>query len=223
VTFPITLDGRAIMAARSLSIPPLAYPLYLKRGYWHWTVEGWVWSAPGYYNWIVGKLLGRSDCRFCLTRSTPAELNASDYPLPDGYAAHTYRRNDHAIGIGINALSDYPDGRHAGPTDFGPQPLEVPAVELMLALSARLCLEYTIDPAGKMPNDDPHAGEPTWMTHAEAAIADAYFPTQNPADGDTRWDLTRLEASPNPISTAEAVATGDLLRARLAAYYQVIA
>jgi hypothetical protein len=222
VIFPGRLDSIATAKAKAIAVP--LFPAvdgsdYIERGYLHWSVEMWGWNEVGYYNWLVDKVNGA----WTIIPSTPTRLNAVDYPLPDGYAAATYKRNSHAVSIAINALSSYPDGRGASPSDFGPQPLELEALELMCALAARLCLEYTIDPAGTMPGDNPHAGEPTFTTHAEAAIADGYYVTQAPTDGITRWDFARLAASPEPLSIVEAQATGARLRARIAAYYGVIA
>jgi hypothetical protein len=50
-------------------------------------------------------------------------------------------------------------------------------------------------------------------THAEAAVEDGYF-----GDGaDERWDIARLAPAPEPLHPREATATGDALRARIAA------
>jgi hypothetical protein len=51
-------------------------------------------------------------------------------------------------------------------------------------------------------------------THAEAALEDGYFGAD---DDDLRWDIARLEPRAQPLVDREAVETGELLRARIAA------
>jgi hypothetical protein len=205
MTLAGALSQDALSKARAIALPQLPDGSYLDKQTWHWTVEQWGWNAPKFYNWVLDKQNGV----WVILESTPIVLNATAPPQP-GYAAHAWEDNSHNAGVGINALSSYPDGRGATPSDFGPQPLELAAVELLCAFAGRLQLEYTIDGA---------AGG----THAEDAIAKGYFPTQDPADGVTRWDLARLEASSAPLSEAEAFATGAQLRARAQQYYAELA
>jgi hypothetical protein len=200
--FPATLDADALAKAKALALPTLSDGDWLSAITAHWSVEdrGWL-AAQGLYNIVIAFVAGE----WLVVIVTPLELNASD-PLSVGYAAHAYKDNSHNAGIAINALAPYPDGRPTSPSDFGPQPLEFAAVELLCGVAARLEVDYDIDPAQA-------------QTHAERAIAGHYFVGE---DSDPRWDLARLEPSTAPLTQAEAITTGNLLRARIAAYYAAL-
>lgn len=107
------------------------------------------------------------------------------------YAAHTGGRNSYAAGLSIMGMRD------ARPGDFGPYPLQPPAVDALCALAAQIADFYAI------PIDADHI-----MTHAEAALVDGYFGTAD----DQRWDIARLTPSPQPLTVQDALETGARLR-----------
>ena len=111
-------------------------------------------------------------------------------------AQHTYQRNANAAGLSIMAMRD------ARPHDFGAFPLVQSAVDALCTVAAAIAHAYAI------PIDASRI-----LTHAEAAIVDGYF-----GEGDEqRWDIARLHPSPEPLTEREAQATGDYLRALIAA------
>jgi hypothetical protein len=128
-------------------------------------------------------------------------------------ASHTAGRNTGAIGISVAAMAD------ATPSDFGPYPLTIDMMEVFCGVCAAAALKYDIDVAGYA-----SASEHNFMTHAEVAIADQYFPGDVAVGGKKlsgppyRWDLARLEASDLPLTKAEALVTGAILRARIREY-----
>jgi N-acetylmuramoyl-L-alanine amidase len=115
---------------------------------------------------------------------------------PSGpYAAHTAGRNSWSIGIAVCAMAD------ARPDDFGRYPLLDAQIGGLCAVARTLADAYGIPLAAI-------------RTHAEAALDDGYFGASGP---DERWDIARLAARREPLEPHEATATGDALRARIAA------
>ncbi|MBC5815111.1 MAG: hypothetical protein GIW97_01075 [Candidatus Eremiobacteraeota bacterium] len=112
------------------------------------------------------------------------------------YAAHTRGRNSYAIGLSIMAMEG------ATPHDFGPYPLTEPLIDGLALVAARLAEFYHV------PIDPRHI-----LTHAEAAVSEGYFGT----GPEERWDIARLSTAPGELRPAEAAATGDVLRVRVAA------
>ena len=115
-----------------------------------------------------------------------------DPSLP--YAPHTRGRNAWSIGISIAAMEG------STPSDFGRSPLTQPQLDAVCEVAARLAAFYDIDVAAI-------------RTHAEAALDDGYFGWE---DGELRWDIARLQPSPEPLRPSEAVTTGDWFRNRIA-------
>jgi hypothetical protein len=180
------------------NLPTMPAGWYLDRIYLHWTVEG-QGACDGSYN-IDTPLIGSV---FVARIATDPRLNATS-PVQDGYAAHTYQRNSHAVGISVNGM----DGPGVDASDFGSDPVQLHAVEVMCAAAAAVAEKYAIDTLGKTPG--PAGLEWDILTHGEVAVIDGY--------PDERWDLGRLHPSPNPLTPAERSATGDLLRARIHQY-----
>jgi hypothetical protein len=159
--------------------------------------------APGdlrfvYLHWTAGDYATRDAAdRPVLHATHDLRQNMCDVRRGDGaYAAHTAGRNSYAIGVAICGMA------RATPSDFGAYPLRDDQIDLACATVAELCRAYRIGiDAGRV------------RTHAEAALEDGYF-----GDGpDERWDIARLAPAPEPLHPREAVATGDLLRARIRA------
>lgn len=195
------LDPHALAQGKSLlvSLPSLANGEHIDREFDHWSVEEYG-SCDGQYNIVIELENGQWVAKI----STSPRLNAVQVSSLHPYAAHTYQRNSHAVGIAVNGMIG------ATTSDFGSQPIQLHEIEVLCAANAAVAKKYGIDLGGSV------NGEHTLMTHAEAAILDSYFP----GDGDpqARWDLARLHASNAPLTKDEARATGDLIRARSHAY-----
>ena len=120
------------------------------------------------------------------------------------YCASIRGRNSHGVSASIAAMDD------ATPSAFGAAPICAASVELLCASAAALCARYGIDARDVQ----------ACYTHAEAALWDGYFGTGD----DERWDMALLEPSADdvPALAERAVRTGDLLRARIAAYVDIL-
>lgn len=159
----------------------------------HWTAHDYEAVFPAYH--------------YCVSR--PADVvvhhthdlrdNMRDVRLDPSlpYAAHTAGRNSWSIGISIAAMHD------ATPFDFGAYPVTQPQLEGVCRVAAVLASFYGID-VGAV------------RTHAEAALDDGYFGAASGSEH-RRWDIARLQPSPDPLLPAEATATGDWFRRRIAA------
>jgi hypothetical protein len=156
----------------------------------HWTAHGYDDVFAAYH--------------FCLSRPDDVLVHHThdlrdnmrdarlDPALP--YAAHTAGRNSWAIGLAVAAMQD------ASPHDFGPCPVTAPQLDALCAVAATLAAFYGIEPAAV-------------RTHAEAALEDGYF---GAGGADLRWDIARLQPSPEPLDPSEAARTGDWFRQRIA-------
>jgi len=164
--------------------------------YYHWSANRYDMAYPDYN---VNVILQNG--AWVPVYTTSVLLNATN-PLRTGYAAHTYLRNSFAVGICVAAMLN------ATPSNFGDFPVQIHQLEMLCAAGAAICAKYDID------STDPSLV----MTHAEAAIADGYYVTDQPADGITRWDLARFADSNDPLTKAEAIASGGQLRALTHAY-----
>jgi hypothetical protein len=157
----------------------------------HWTAHGYDEVFPAYH--------------FCISRPDDVLVhhthdlreNMRDVRLDPSqpYAEHTAGRNSWAIGLSAAAMQD------ASPHDFGPFPITAPQLDALCAVAAKLAAFYRIDPAAI-------------RTHAEAAVADGYFGAEA---AQLRWDIARVRPAPAPLVPAEAAATGDWFRERIAA------
>jgi hypothetical protein len=161
------------------------------RSIWlHWTAGDYATVYPAYHYCVSGArdpLVHHTHDLRANMRDVRAEPS-----LP--YAAHTRGRNSWALGLAVAAMRD------ATPADFGACPLSEPQVEALCRVAAVLARFYAIAPGAI-------------RTHAEAALDDGYFG----AGGDeVRWDIARLRPAPAPLAPAEASATGDWLRTRIA-------
>lgn len=203
---PFTIDApllpEAITAAQAfLAQLPALTPswLSLRRIYLHWSVEQWG-CLDGQYNGEIDLEGGKWVMKIT---HNPLD-NARALHPGDDYAAHTYHRNSQAFGLAITGMVG------ATTSDFGEEPINVHGLEFLCAGAAAVAQRYNIDTAGTI------NGEPTVMTHAEAAIADNYFP----GDGDpnSRWDLARLAASDDLLTKTEAGVNAMKLRERIHAY-----
>jgi hypothetical protein len=145
-------------------------------------------------------------------RSTFSEVN---------YAPHTYHRNTGAVAIAVDGLI----GSQVSQNDFGSEPLQMHEIEHLCAGAAAFCMAFGIDSGGLSYDADPYYGEPTILTHGEAAnivgAPPAYTPYGLPPIGTLeRWDLTTLVPVPAGVmlSDAHAKIVGDELRGRIHYY-----
>jgi hypothetical protein len=171
-----------------LGLPRMSGIYSIRSIFMHWRVSSYTGDCLD-YNALVK--LDPTGSRFILSPQTSPLLNACD-PLPSGYAAHTWHRNSHAVGISVDAMADATTG------NFGQYPVTQHMAEVMCAGVAAYGLAYGIDVS-----DADHC-----MTHAEAAILDDYF--------GERWDWSMF--NPGQLTKEVAVATGKILRGRAHAY-----
>ena len=165
----------------------------------HWEVTGYG-ACDGAYNIVI--TLDNPPDEWVAHIATDLALNARQIQDGDDYAAHTLGRNSFGCGIACSGMIG------ATSSDFGSAPVQLHEVEVMCAVAAAVAEKYRID------THSDYQGVPSIPTHAECAIADGYF-------GD-RWDWERLRASADPLSQANAAATGFLLRKRVAQYKTAI-
>lgn len=157
----------------------------------HWTAYDYQAVFPAYHFCLRGV----SDIEVVQTHDLRANMRDLTREGTEPYAAHTAGRNSWSIGLAVCGMAG------ARPDDFGPYPLVEAQIAGLCAVARRLADAYAIPLAAI-------------RTHAEAALDDGYFG----ADGDdARWDIARLVARPDPLVAADAVATGNELRARIAA------
>ncbi len=185
------LDPHALEQARTLfaALPALESGESLVHTYLHWEVEKYG-CVDAQYNIVIALLNGAWVAKI----ATSPRANAIQVGDGAPYAAHTYHRNSHAVGIAVSGMVD------ATASDFGAAPIQMHELEVLCAANAAVAKRYGIDLNGKID------GEPTCMTHAEAAIVDGYF--------GERWDLARLVPSGDPLTPDEARANAALLRFR---------
>ena len=207
------LEARALRAARAfLATLPAVSPGGIRRCSLHWsaTPHGWAreraargLSLP--YNVVVDR---NATGDWILVSGMHPVRNARRLTLEmqEGveYCASIRGRNSHAVSASIAAMDD------ASPSAFGAAPIDAASVELLCASAAALCARYGIDA---------RAAEACY-THAEAALWDGYFGTGD----DERWDMAVLEPGGDDVAALgeRAVQTGNLLRARIAAYVDVV-
>lgn len=189
------LDAHALAQGRILlsEIPALEGGESIARIFDHWSVENYI-ACDGSYNVVIGLHGGQWIAQI----ATSPRLNAVQVGEGAPYAAHTYHRNSHAVGIAVNGMVA------ATTENFGAQPVQLHEIEVLCAANAAVALKYHIDLAGGF------GAEHNLLTHAECAVLDGY--------AWDRWDLARLRPSYEPITVAEARATGDLIRARSREY-----
>ena len=165
----------------------------LRRIVLHWTAGDYRTLSPSYHVCVALDARERPVAR----QTHDLRANMRDTRVPGApYAAHTSGRNAYAIGIAICAMRD------ATPHDFGHYPLRPGALALACETAARLAAFYAI------PVDREHVA-----THAEHALADGYFGCGD----DERWDVARLEPSPDPLQPDDARRAGDRLRGMIRA------
>jgi hypothetical protein len=156
----------------------------------HWTAGDYATVFPAYHFCLSGA----ADVAVTGTHDLRANMRDVRAGSPAAYAAHTAGRNSFAAGIAICAM------RAATPHDFGAYPLTARQIEALCLVAATLVRFYGIALAAV-------------RTHAEAALDDGYF---GAADDGLRWDIARLEPSPEPLLPADARTVGDRLRDRIA-------
>ena len=172
------------------------------REYLHWSVAPHGDEFPD-YNLMV--LLVNGAYEIAVTHDPRDNADGVNNNAP---ASHTWHRNTGAIGISIDGM----DG--ATVDNFGPDALDAHTLWTLCAAGAAVCIAYGLDANGKVTKNRPHAdnngatvnttGETVIATHAEAAVWDSYE--------SERWDLGCFEAQSTPLTVAERMAHGDILR-----------
>ena len=156
----------------------------------HWTAGDYAQVFTSYHFCLTGP----SDVSVVATHDLRANMRDLRVAPQDPYAAHTAGRNSWSIGLAACAMAG------ATPAAFGAYPITPEQIEALCRVAALLAAAYEIPTV-------------SIRTHAEAALADGYFG----AGAEERWDGARLQPRPEALTPAEARATGDALRARIAA------
>jgi hypothetical protein len=188
----------------------------INRGYLHWTVAPPYVSFPDYNGSVV-----QHEGSFALSVTHDPRDNAAGL-TPNAPASHTWQRNTNAVGFAIGGM----DG--ASQQDFGPNPVTVAGLEWLCAGMAAFAAKYKLDAMGSVPPPGTThksdaagtvntTGEPVIITHAEAALFDAYFCGYTD-DPDCRWDLGSFVAQPDGVTPTMAHQCGEALRLRIHTY-----
>jgi hypothetical protein len=190
---------------------PTCPPGSLVGGYWHWTVGHAGQDFPD-YNGSVALV----DGKFALHQPHDCRDNAIGVNN-NAPASHTWLRNTGAFGFATD------DMVFGGEHDFGPEPLTIATLWWLCAGSAAVSKKYGLDVAGTKSSSaydgGRYNGEPTWLTHAEAAVrggnpADPSWYNYGPSGTVERWDLSTFVPLPSGIVVTDAMATvcGNALR-----------
>ncbi len=160
--------------------------------YTHWSAHDYQSVFPAYHFCVATDDAGD----IVVVNTHDVRENMRDvYEAPEEpYAAHTRKRNSHALGISIMAMEG------SAPHDFGPFPLTEPLIGGLCLVGAKLAKCYGVR------IDADHI-----MSHAEAALHDGYFGTAP----EERWDIARLRAEDRPLVPADGVDAGEELRERM--------
>lgn len=163
--------------------------------YTHWSAHDYGSVFPA-YNFCVAT---RPDGEIVVVNTHDVRENMRNvYDAPDDpYAAHTRKRNSHALGISIMGMQG------ATPENFGEFPLTEELIDGLCLVGARLAIFYDV------PIDAEHI-----MSHAEAAVRDGYFGTAP----EQRWDIARLRPESRPLVENDAIAVGEELRSRMRSF-----
>lgn len=196
----------ALTASRAFysALPPLGATQFFDHIYLHWSVEPWG-CVDGAYNAEVDLENGA----WVLKITHDPRDNAVEIQSGAPYAAHTYRRNSHAFGFAITGMVG------ATPSNFGTEAVQYHELEFLCAGAAAVAMRYDMDSTGTA-SMGAYPGSYVVMTHAEAAIADDYFPGDG--DPDPRWDLSRFEQSNSDLTKPEALMNASILRSRIHQY-----
>lgn len=187
------LDMNALAKAHDfmLTLPDTTAPDCIRRLYGHWPGGG-LCDHDAAYN--LSTVFDGSTWQMEITHTPLA--NARRIAEGDDYAAHTLGRNSFALGCAIDGMGG-PDSQ-----------IQEHELEVFLAMVAAAAFKYGIDLSGSIKG--PHGlDEPTFMTHAEAAIADAYWPD--------RVDLGALPPD-NDYTRQKAAQTASFLRIKAHRY-----
>jgi hypothetical protein len=157
----------------------------------HWTAHDYEAVFPAYHFCLRGV----SDVMVVQTHDLRANMRDLRRDPSRPYAAHTLGRNSWSIGLAVCGMAG------AEPVDFGRYPLAPAQIDALCVVARTLADAYRIPLAAI-------------RTHAEAALEDGYF---GAGSDESRWDIARLEPRPQPLEAREAIATGNELRARIAA------
>jgi hypothetical protein len=208
-------DAGILAKARALLAElPHANAGDIDRIYLHWSVAP-MCDRFADYNVMI---LSNTGYYMAITH-TPADNAVSTF-APESYAAHTYCRNEGAVGVCLSGM----DG--ATETNFGPDPETVTGLTHLCAAAAAVALKYGVDVSG-LSGPGPrgtYAGEHTILTHAEAANLPGepgqYGPYGPPPGTSERWDLAVFTPLTNGAVLDKEMASmcGDALREVIRTY-----
>lgn len=203
-------EGRRYAAAL-----PACPPHSLRRIYGHWTVGHFGQDFPDYNGSV-----SFDGTHFHLHIPHDPRDNAIGVNN-NAPASHTFHRNTGAFGIATD------DMVFANEHNFGPEPLTMAALEYLCAGVAAVALKYGIDLTGTS-TDAPYAGEPTFLTHAEAADRPGVPPqyaAYGPGSTSERIDLASFVPAPagESFTAQTATACGNALRQRAHLYKLALA
>jgi hypothetical protein len=208
-----SLDAGALAAGKLLLSRLPECPVGgITRIYLHWSVGHYAEDFPD-YNVSVAFNAGH----FTLDITGNPQDNVAGFNNNPEHS-HTFMRNTGAVGI---ATDDMYDGNEH---DFGPEPLTLQTLEYLCAAAAAVATRYGVDANGQS-SGSPYGGEPTILTHAEAANLvgspvqySAYGP--KPLGDVERWDLSTFQPTPEGVDVSVTTATqcGNAMRQRAHAY-----
>lgn len=182
----------------------------ISRIYGHWTVGHYSEDFPDYN----GSVKFANQHFYLDVDGDPRDNAVGVNNNPEH--SHTYRRNTGAFGISTDDMFG------ANEHNFGPEPLTMMTLEYLCAGIAAVATVYDIDLQGKS-TEGPYAGEPNFLTHAEAADRPgnpAQYAAYGPGSTSERIDLSGfVPAPPGESFTAEtALICGNALRRRAHLY-----
>jgi hypothetical protein len=214
-------DPKILAAAKKLvSELPTLPAGDISRAYLHWSVAGACTEFPDYNVMVV---YNNGEHEMVITHS-PRDNAVSTFS-EDGYAAHTYHRNEGALGVCLAGM----DGAYEN--DFGPDPVTVAGLNYLCAAAAAVAFKYGID-LGTLSSGGPtgaYTNELSILTHCEAANRPGNPPQYSPygpepkGDGE-RWDLGTLTPLPENVALTDAMAeqSGDAIRRLILTYKEAL-
>ena len=190
------LEHNALNEAKYLLsvLPNLGPSEFIDHLYAHWAVSRYE-STFSDYNYCVPIINNKVTVAFTQDpRHNAVDLETVLAVNPNySYAAHTYGRNSHALGVSTSGML------YATQSNFGPYPCTQEQLEMLCGVLAALGKKYNVDVSDRR----------YCMTHAEAALYDNYK--------SERWDWAIFSAG-SEITDEGRIQHGDLIRRRIHNY-----
>lgn len=201
------LQDKVLVAARAFEVhlPNLLPDEWLHGIYGHWTVGHPDQDFPD-YNGSVGC---NADGTFFLHMPHTPLDNACDAAgeCSDSFAAHTWLRNSGGFGFSLDGMLGATTKNFGAESDLG-----VASLHYFCAGVAAVAKKYGIDLAGTKPaGAGRYAGEPTFLTHARAAVlggtpAHPLWYNYGPSGTCERWDFATLVPLPEGMALTDEMA-----------------